>query len=63
MIKDAQVLAAALEYKAAYLLTLDRRHLLTDIVLEAGLPVTRMTPGEFLNEIVSGGLPARRGMP
>jgi predicted nucleic acid-binding protein len=51
--KDAHVLAAALECGAAYLLTLDRRHLLTPAVQSAGLPVEVMTPGEFLRGIAS----------
>ena len=50
--KDAHVLAAALESGAAYLLTLDRRHLLNPLVLSAGLPVRVLTPGEFLQAIV-----------
>ena len=50
--KDAHVLAAALACKADYLLTLDRRHLLTPSVLSAGLPLGVMTPGEFLREMV-----------
>ena len=57
--KDAHVLAAALECKAEYLLTLDRRHLLTGIVLEAGLPVRLLTPGEFLNQVASGSFPTK----
>ena len=52
--KDAHVLAAALECKAAYLLTLDRRHLLSPEVLAAGLPVRVMTPGDFLKGIAFG---------
>ena len=49
--KDAHVLAAALACKAGYLLTLDRRHLLTPSVQSAGLPLEVMTPGDFLKEI------------
>ncbi|MFQ5814532.1 MAG: putative toxin-antitoxin system toxin component, PIN family [Anaerolineae bacterium] len=49
--KDAHVLAAALECKASYLLTLDRHHLLTPAVLAAGLSLSVMTPGDFLREI------------
>ena len=51
--KDAHVLAAALECGADYLLTLDRRHLLNERVLGAGLPVAVMTPGDFLQERLS----------
>ena len=49
--KDAHVLAAALECRAGYLLTLDRRHLLTPSVQSAGLPSVLITPGDFLREI------------
>ena len=55
--KDAHVLAAALECNADFLLTLDRRHLLTERVLSADLPLRVLTPGDFLKQIVSGGLP------
>lgn len=51
--KDAHVLAAALECRADYLLTLDRRHLLTPAVLSSGLPLSVMTPGDFLKELVA----------
>jgi len=53
--KDAHVLAAALEAQADYLLTLDRRHILTSTVLSAGLPLKVLTPGDFLREIASQG--------
>lgn len=53
--KDAHVLAAALECGAGYLLTLDRRHLLTPAVLSSGLSVMVMAPGDFLKEIVNTG--------
>ena len=49
--KDAHVLAAALDCEAEYLLTLDRRHLLNERVLAAGLPVQVMTPGDFLQSV------------
>ena len=49
--KDAHVLAAALECRAAYLLTLDRRHLLSPEVQAAGLPIQVMTPEDFLRGI------------
>ena len=51
--KDAHVLAGALECSADYLLTLDRRHLLTPSILAANLPVRVLTPGDFLNEVAS----------
>ena len=53
--KDAHVLAAALEGGAGYLLTLDRRHLLTPSVQAAGLPIQVLTPGEFLRQVVLQG--------
>ena len=49
--KDAHVLAAALECGAGYLLTLDRRHLITPAVHSAGLPLRVVTPGDFLGEV------------
>ncbi|MBM3933779.1 MAG: PIN domain-containing protein [SAR202 cluster bacterium] len=52
--KDARVLAAAIAGKAAYLLTLDRRHLLSPKVAAAGLSVKIMTPGDFLQVAVDG---------
>ena len=48
--KDAHVLAAALECQAGYLLTLDRRHLLTPADLSAQLPLEVVTPGDFLHQ-------------
>jgi len=49
--KDAHVLAAALACGAGYLLTLDRRHLMTPAVQSAGLPLRVVTPGDFLGEV------------
>lgn len=46
--KDAHVLAAALKGKATFLLTFDRKHFMVPAVLEAGLPFSIMTPGDFL---------------
>lgn len=51
--KDAHVLAAALDCGAAYLLTLDRRPLLTPAVESAALPLKAATPGQFLRKLVS----------
>jgi predicted nucleic acid-binding protein len=53
--KDAHVLAAALECGAGYLLTLDRRHLITPTIQSAGLPVSVVTPGDFLKEVATQG--------
>ena len=49
--KDVHVLAAALQCGADYLITLDRRHLITPLILAAGLAIKIMTPGDFLKEI------------
>lgn len=50
--KDAHVLAAALISGAAYLLTLDKRHLLTPAIRAVNPQVRVMTPGDFLQEVV-----------
>lgn len=46
--KDAHVLAAALAAPCEFLLTLDRRDFLTSAVQQAGLPITILTPGDFI---------------
>jgi predicted nucleic acid-binding protein len=51
--KDAHVLAAALECNAGWLVTLDRKHLLTPTVLSASLPLRAGTPGDFLRALVA----------
>lgn len=53
--KDSHVLAAALGCQAAYLLSLDRKHLLTPELREATLPLRLMTPGEFIAAVLEGG--------
>jgi predicted nucleic acid-binding protein len=53
--QDAHVLAAALAANCAFLLTLDRAAFLTEQVLNAGLPLRPLTPGEFLNEVLRRG--------
>lgn len=50
--KDAHVLAAAANGGVEVLLTLDRAHFLSPLVLEAGLPFQIMTPGDFLRRWV-----------
>lgn len=50
--KDVPVLAAAVASKAAYLITLDRRHFLTRTVIEKVPDLTILTPGDFLREWV-----------
>ena len=49
--KDAHVLAAALDSRAAYLLTLDRRHFLRPAVHAFAAPMRIATPGEFLQAL------------
>ncbi len=50
--RDAHVLAAALAANCALLVTLDRPAFLTERVLNAGLPLRPLTPGDFLNEVL-----------
>lgn len=50
---DAHVLAAALAANCAFLATLDRAAFLTERVLNAGLRLRPLTPGDFLNEVLS----------
>ena len=68
--KDVHVLAAAAEARCAFLLTLDRRHILAaaEAVEAAGLAMRVLTPGDFiqryypLHEAYSG-LPSPKGQP
>ena len=50
--KDAHVLAAAIEGRSDFLLTLDRRHILAavDGVKQAGLPIVILRPGDFIQQ-------------
>ena len=50
--KDVHVLASAVEGRAQFLLTLDRRHILTAAraVSEAGLGIGILRPGDFIRE-------------
>ncbi len=50
--KDAHVLATALKSGAAFLLTLDRRHFMTEKVQNAHLNLDVKTPGDFLRELL-----------
>ena len=50
--KDAPVLAATVARKAAYLVTLDRRHCLTKAVSDNVPGLVILTPGDFLRELV-----------
>ena len=47
-LKDRHVLASALESKATFLITLDRKHFKTKDMRQANLPIIIMTPKEFL---------------
>jgi predicted nucleic acid-binding protein len=49
--KDVPVLAAAMEAKVDYLVTLDRRHFFTKAVLSRARGVRIVTPGDFLKEL------------
>ena len=51
--KDAHVLAAARSGNADYLVTLDRKHFLSDNVRQAILPMIVCTPGEFFMKYLS----------
>ena len=66
--KDLHVLAAAVEGKSEFLLTLDRKHILAaaDAVEKADLPIRILTPGDFIRQYyplhqVYASLPPRRG--
>ena len=56
--KDVPVLAAAVASKAAYLITLDRRHFLTKAVTDKVPELTILTPGDFLRGLVRQAAPA-----
>ena len=47
-LKDRHVLASALECKVAFLITLDQKHFQTEVIRQANVPITIMTPKEFL---------------
>jgi len=47
--KDAHVIAAAVKGQAVFLLSLDRKHLVNDRVRAANLPLSTLTPGDFLH--------------
>ncbi len=49
--KDAHVLAAALQGGCDYLITLDRKHFMTDKIHQAKLPIRILTPGDFLKSL------------
>ncbi|MBT9169638.1 MAG: tRNA(fMet)-specific endonuclease VapC [Syntrophomonadaceae bacterium] len=47
-LKDRHVLAGALKSGASFLITLDRKHFQTEVIKQANLPITIMTPKDFL---------------
>ena len=47
-LKDRHVLSSALESKAAFLITLDRKHFQAEAIRQANLSIIIMTPKEFL---------------
>lgn len=51
--KDTHVLGAAQSGNADYLITLDRKHLLSDNVRQAILPIIVCTPGGFFLEYLA----------
>lgn len=51
--KDAHVLAAARSGEASHLITLDRKHFLTDEVRQAIRPILACTPGEYLDHLLA----------
>lgn len=48
--KDAPILASAIKSKAKFLVTLDRKHLLTPKVQKAKLPIKIITPGRLIQD-------------
>jgi predicted nucleic acid-binding protein len=51
--KDAHVLAAARNGEASHLITLDRKHILTDEVRQTIRPILACTPGEYLDHLLA----------
>ena len=47
-IKDAPILSGALKSNAEFLITLDRKHFLTEKLKSANLPIKILTPKEFI---------------
>ena len=47
--KDRHVVASAIKSNSKFLITLDRKHFQTEVIMQANLPVTIMTPKEFLD--------------
>lgn len=53
-LEDAHLIAGATLTKCAYLVTLDKKHLLRKDIQEKFLPLRILSPKELLEEIVSG---------
>jgi len=51
--KDAHVLAAARSGEASHLITLDRKHFLTDELRQTIRPILACTPGEYLDQLLA----------
>jgi predicted nucleic acid-binding protein len=49
--RDAHVLAAAIKCGVSFLVTPDRKHFMTRQIKKAKLPLSILTPGEFLKQI------------
>lgn len=50
--KDAHVIASAVQGEAAFLVSLDRKHLVNETVRDAGLPFPVLLPGEFIRMVL-----------
>lgn len=50
--KDAPILAAAVSSRADFLITLDRRHLLSEKIAHARLPLKVATPRDFFHSAI-----------
>jgi predicted nucleic acid-binding protein len=50
--KDAHVLAGARDGHATHLITLDRKHLLSNAIRQGALPIILCTPGDFLEDFL-----------
>lgn len=48
--KDASVLAAAIESKSDFLITLDRKHFMSPKIKKVKLPIKILIPGDFLQK-------------
>lgn len=51
--KDAHILAAARNGEASHLITLDRKHFLSDEVRQTIRPILAGTPGEYLDQLLA----------